>query len=129
MPDALIYHPDHECFKQLQADMKRHGWSIDACNGMLEMLRLIEKNGYEIVILNSNHLNTELCVLLEMIKRLEERPRILLNLHEEADTLPQTPPALNCTIIRGMLTGKKLLEAIQGISGNLSQASGGLGYE
>ena len=113
MPSALVYHPDPSTSKQLQAEMEANGWSLDVCEGMLQMLRLIEKDEYEIVVLNVSNLNMEVCTLLGTIKALQKKPRILLNLAESMESIPPTPLALDYPVIRGTLTREKLMEAAE----------------
>lgn len=111
MQRALIYHAGPDISKQLQAEMTAHGWLIDVCNGMLEMLRLIEEQDYEIVVLSSDRMNVELSTLMGTIKTLQKRPRVLINLAGAIDSLAIANLARDGTVISGTLTSEKLLEA------------------
>jgi len=63
MQSALIYRADIGFSDRFSADMERHGWMVDTCRGMLEMLRLIEEREYEIVVLNAVHMDVEIYAL------------------------------------------------------------------
>ena len=110
MQKMLLYHGDPDVSKHLQTEMTAHGWSIDACDGMLEMLRSIEERDYEIVILSSDRMNVELSMLIGTIRTLQRKPRILVNLAEEIDSLSLANLANDGGVIRGALTSEKLLE-------------------
>jgi len=113
MHSALVYRTDPDTLRELQTDMRAHEWTIDICDGMLQMLRLIEEKEYDLVILDLNHMNVEVSTLLETVKSLEKTPRILLNLSQSAHFLPTALLALDYPIIRGTLTSDKLLEAFE----------------
>jgi hypothetical protein len=70
--------------------MEEYGWVIHSCEGMLEMLRLIAEDEYEIVILNAHCRNIEISTWLGAIKNLGRNPRILLNLPNSEDILPSS---------------------------------------
>lgn len=116
MRKALIYHADPEVSEQFEADMASHDWKIDTCNGMMQMLRMIQECNYEIVVLSSDRMNVELSTLLGTIRTLQNRPRIIVNLAEVIDSLGLANLARDGTIIQGKLTSEKLLEATQGES-------------
>ena len=113
MHKALVYRADPDASKQLQADMRGREWRIEVCDGMLQMLRLIEASEYDIVILDISHMSVEVSTLLEIIKALEKTPKILLNLTESDHILPTALLALDYPLIRGTLTSDKFLEAVQ----------------
>jgi len=113
MHKALVYRADPGCSKQLQKDMKAHEWTVEACDGMLQMLRLIEGGKYDVVILDISHMNVEISTLLDVMNSLERTPRIVLNLSESTDILPTALLALDYPLIRGTLTSDKLLETVQ----------------
>lgn len=113
MNKALIYQADPAASKRVQADMKTYGWSIDVCDGTLEMLRLIEKNEYNAVILNASHLNVEIYALLGAIKALERSPKIFLNFPQSGDLPSPALLTLEYPVIEGTLTSEKLLKAAQ----------------
>ena len=110
MHKMLLYHGDPDISRQLQTDMIDHGWSIDVCDGMLDMLRSIEERDYEIVILSSDRMNMELSMLVGTIRTLQKKPRILVNLAEGIDSLSMANLANDGGVIRGSLTTEKLLE-------------------
>ena len=114
MYKALIYHADLDVSAKLRADMEEHGWEIDACGGMLEMLRLIQERDYEIVVLSSDRMNVELSTLMGTIRSLREKPRILINLAGAIDSLAIANLTRNGTNIRGKLTPEKFLQAAEG---------------
>ncbi len=113
MHKMLLYHGDPDISRQLQADMTVHGWSIDVCDGMLEMLRSIEERDYETVILSSGRMNMELSMLMGTIRTLQKQPRIIVNLAEGVDSLSMATLADGGSIIRGVLTTEKLLESAE----------------
>jgi DNA-binding response OmpR family regulator len=113
MHRALVYRTDPTTLTELKKDMGAHEWTIDICDGMLQMLRLIERNAYDLVILDLSHMNVQISTLLETVRALEKTPRILLNLSESADVVPTALLALDYPIIRGTLTSDKLLEAFE----------------
>ncbi len=108
---ALIYHADLAVSAKLRADMEEHDWEIDACGGMLEMLRLIQERDYEIVVLSSDRMNVELSTLMGTIRTLREKPRILINLAGTIDSLAIANLTHSGTVIRGKLTPEKFIEA------------------
>ncbi len=116
MRNALIYHADPEISRKLRTDMEEHGWEIDACGGMLEMLRLIQERDYEIVVLSSDRMNAEVSTLMGTIRSLQRKPRILINLAGAIDSLAIANLTRNGTVIRGKLTPEKFLEAARGKS-------------
>jgi hypothetical protein len=116
MHKALIYHADLEISNKLRADMEEHGWEIDACGGMLEMLRLIQERNYEIVVLSSDRINAEVSTLMGTIGRLQKKPRILVNLAGALDSGAIPSLARAGTVIRGDLTSEKFLEAANATS-------------
>jgi hypothetical protein len=111
MHKALIYHAGSRMSKQLGEEMASHNWELDACNGMMEMLRLIQESDYEIVVLSSDRMNVELSTLVGTIRTLQKRPRIIVNLAGAIDCLGIANLARDGTIIRGTLTSEKLLKA------------------
>ncbi|MBI4832844.1 MAG: hypothetical protein HY801_15090 [Candidatus Lindowbacteria bacterium] len=111
MARVLLYHTKPGLSRQLQADLKRYGWSVDICDGMLEMLRMIEKENYEVVVLNANRLDMEIGVLVGSIEALKKRPKILLNFSEPVERQPSGFPALGFSVISGELTPAKFVEA------------------
>ncbi len=113
MNRVLIYQADPAASKRLQSEMKTHGWWLDVCEGTLELLRLIEKNEYNAVVLNANHLNVEIYALLGAIEALERSPRIFLNFPQSGNV--PSPPLLTLEypVIEGTLTSEKLLKAAQ----------------
>jgi DNA-binding response OmpR family regulator len=113
MRKVLICQIDPQTASELKRDMEGFGWAIDSCGGMLEMLRLIEENEYEMVVLNANHRNVEICTRLEAIKALEKNPKILLNLPDSVETLPSLLLMADYPMIKGNLTTEKLLAAAQ----------------
>jgi DNA-binding NtrC family response regulator len=113
MHSVLVCHPDPDTFPHLKADMGSRGWSLEVCDGMLEMLRLIQGNEYEVVVLDATRLNVEVCALLGTIETLEKNPRIVLHVPEAIDSIPAVLLTLDYPIIKGLLTSNKLLEAVQ----------------
>ncbi|MBI5117260.1 hypothetical protein HZA56_12365 [Candidatus Poribacteria bacterium] len=111
MAKALIYRAVSDVSQELKADLKAQGWSIDFCDGMLEMLRLIDKESYEVVVLNTNRLGMEICVLVGTIEALKKRPKILLSLPETGECQSSTFPAFGFPVIKGDLTPAKFMEA------------------
>ncbi len=111
MKSALIYRADIGFSDRFSADMERHGWTVDTCRGMLEMLRLIEEREYEIVVINAVHMDVEIYALVNMIKELSQKPKILLNLAKiTAATLPADLLRTNSVVV-GDLTWEKLMNA------------------
>ena len=123
MRKALIYHADREVSARLRVDMEKHGWNIDACGGMLELLRLIQESDYDIVVLSSDRMNVELSTLIGTVRNLREKPRILINLAGTIDSLAIVNLARNGTVIRGKLTPEKFIEAA---GEKFPEASGGI---
>jgi DNA-binding response OmpR family regulator len=111
MAKALIYHMGSDISQKLRADLKSQGWSIDSCEGMLEMLRLIDRESYEVVVLNTNRLGMEICVLVGTIEALKKKPKILLSLPEAAEYQSLGFPAFGFPVIRGDITPAKFMEA------------------
>ncbi len=114
MNRALIYHADSRISEKLRPFVEEHGWEIDSCGGMLEMLRLIQEINYDIVLLSSDRMNVELSTLIGTIRSLREKPRILVNLAGTIDGLSIANLAGAGSIIRGKLTPEKFLEAAGG---------------
>ncbi len=95
--------------------MRHLGWAVDTCEGMLEMLRLLDRNDYEILILNLSQRNVEIQTRLGAIKALNKNPKILLNLIESEDVLSSSL-ILEYPVIKGRLTPEKFLNAVQNIA-------------
>jgi DNA-binding response OmpR family regulator len=113
MQKALIYHPNVKTSRQLKTDMASHGWAIDTCDGMMEMLRLIQESDYKIIVLSSGRMNVEISTLMGTIKALKKKPRIIINLAGPIDCLGVSALVNDGAIIRGDLTSEKLLKAAQ----------------
>lgn len=111
MNKALIYQADPDASRQLRTDMKAHGWSIDVYDGALEMLRLIERNKYNAVVLDVSHLNVEIYALLGAIKELGRNMKIFLNFPLSGDLQSMALLTLEYPVIEGTLTSGKLLKA------------------
>lgn len=113
MLTVLVCQIDPEISSELKQAMEEYGWIIHSCEGLLEMLRLIEKNDYDVVLLNANHRSVEVSTRLEAIKALGKDPRIFLNLPNSAEILPSLLLITNYPMIKGVLTIEKLLAALQ----------------
>lgn len=111
MRHAIVWRAEDIVSAQLQEELQAEGWSLETCDGMLELLRLIENSGYDLVILNVGHLNVEAHTLLGAIEALCDPPRILLSVPEYEGALPSSLIVLNYPLVRGALTGEKILEA------------------
>ncbi|RJP15313.1 MAG: hypothetical protein C4520_20230 [Candidatus Abyssobacteria bacterium SURF_5] len=116
MNKALVCQIDADVSAHLKQEMKRYGWSIDACDGMLEMLRLLETNDYDLVVLNATARNVEIHTRLGAIKALDKNPRIILNLAESENYMPSSL-IIEFPVIKGTLTTAKLLDAVHEIPG------------
>ncbi len=111
MRHAIAWKAEDIVSPRLQEELRVDGWSLETCDGMLELLRLVENNGYDLVILNVGHPNVEVHTLLGAIEALGTAPRILLVASEYEGALPSSIITLNYPLIRGELTGEKILEA------------------
>lgn len=112
MQRILIYRADADSITQLRPDMEERGWAVDVCDGMLEMLRLIEEYMYEIVVLNVSRLKVETSILLGTIGQLPYTPKVVLNVSESIDALPTSSLLVGHSVVRGSLTSEKILGAI-----------------
>ena len=97
----------------LKEEMKNYGWMVDACDGLLEMLRLLEDNEYELVVLGMTPRNVEIHTRIGAIKALDKHPKIILNLDEPGKFSPSSV-MLEYPVIKGALNTQKLLQAAQG---------------
>jgi len=113
MPKVLMCQVDPQISSKLKSVMEEYGWAIHSCEGMLEMLRLIAEDEYEIVILNANCRNIEISTWLGAIKNLGKNPRIFLNLPNSEEILPSLLLMAEYPMINGALTVEKLLTAVQ----------------
>jgi DNA-binding response OmpR family regulator len=114
MPKALVCQVDPTISIRLKQEMKQHGWSVDACDGLLEMLRMVESREYDFVILNLSLRNAEIYTRLGAIKALNKSPKILLNLSVSEDVIPSSL-VFEYPVIKGELTTQKLLHATQSV--------------
>ena len=112
MHRVLIYRADPDSITQLRPDMEEEGWAVDECDGMLEMLRLIEEYIYEIVVLNVSRLKVETSILLGTIGQLSYAPKVVLSMPEPIDALPTSALQVGHSVVRGSLTSEKILGAI-----------------
>lgn len=112
MRKILICRVDPETSSRLKREMDNYGWAVDSCEGMLEMLRLIEKNEYDMIILNASDRNVEVHTRLGAIKALEKNPRIVLNLPDSEKSFPALLFMADYQTIKGALTSEKLLVAV-----------------
>ena len=112
MRKALVCQVDPVVSSQLRQDMKQHGWAIDACQGLLEMLRLLENNDYEFVVLGLTLRNVEIHTRLGAIRALDKHPKILLNMNDSEEFAPSSL-MFDYPIIKGPLDTEKFLSAMQ----------------
>ncbi|RJP69139.1 MAG: hypothetical protein C4532_11235 [Candidatus Abyssobacteria bacterium SURF_17] len=113
MHKVLIWRLNAEVLGQLRDGIQLCGWAVDACDGMLEMLRRLEEEQYDVVVLSAGRVNVELSTALGAMRMLERKPRILVNIPETEDALPAALVSLGCSIIRGRLTAGNVLEFAQ----------------
>ena len=111
MQSALIYRADIGLSNSFSADMERHGWTVDTCQGMLEMLRRIEEREYEIVVINADHMDVEIYTLVSMIKELSAKPKILLKLARITGAMLPADLLRTNSVVVGDLTWEKLVKA------------------
>jgi hypothetical protein len=95
--------------------MKRLGWSIDSCDGLLEMLRLLDNRDYDYVILKLSPRNVEIHTRLGAIRAIDKHPKIVLNVSEPEGFVPSSL-MLEYPVIKGALTSDKLINATRNAS-------------
>jgi DNA-binding response OmpR family regulator len=115
MPKALVCQVDPIISIRLKEEMKQHGWSVDACDGLLEMLRMVESREYDFIILSLSLRNSEIHTRLGAIKALNKNPKILLNLSVSEDVMPSSL-IFEYPVIKGELTTQKVLHAAENVS-------------
>jgi hypothetical protein len=108
----LLYDLDTDTAMQLKLELEIQGCSADICDGVLEMLRLMEKSTYDVFVLCLDRLNVETSLVLNAIDALPYRARVLLNCQEPPDgRLILNTLRDDFRIVRGALTQEKLLSA------------------
>ncbi len=113
MRKILVCQVEPQVLSKLANALEEYGWITDSCQGLLEMLRLIEKNEYEFVLLNASPRNVEVCTRLEAIKALGKNPKIVLNFSSSEEIVPSHLPLTQFPMIKGVVTIEKLLTAVQ----------------
>ncbi|GAB4353448.1 MAG: hypothetical protein Kow0099_37670 [Candidatus Abyssubacteria bacterium] len=98
---------------QMRSSLEGRGWTIDACESMLEMLRLIEERDYDLVILRITPHGLDFQTITGAIRELGKNPKLVLNLVEMTDILSPSALAPDVPIIRGRLTTENILETTQ----------------
>lgn len=112
---VLVCQIDPTVTTQLKNEMKQCGWAVDRCEGMLEMLRLLQEGQYDFVVLNLSSRNVEIYTRLGAIRALGKNTKILLNV-SDPEGFVVSPLMFEYPVITGALTGEKLLNAVQHIS-------------
>jgi DNA-binding response OmpR family regulator len=98
---------------QLRTSLTRMGWTVDISESVLDMLRLIQRGDYEIVILKETPNGLDIQTIVGAIRKLGRNPKIILNVAETPDSLSLSALPLGLPIIKGRLTAENVVEATQ----------------